>query len=235
MNINVDQISELLVNAIDRDQNGSLDRKEIDDFLASLNEALSGTETAPTSETDGPEPSMFTALQGSDKPAHDFKVLLNDTLVSAAQELGLSLTSIPGANYPAVAELRPDARGEMTSTQAQIRRDLTNLVVQKLNQDPGLPEDFQVKVENPNAGSGADRIAFKTGDSDWLVFDVITGQGILKSRIAKNYLAQSLGTSVERAHESQLGLLSKVSERLAALQLGPQLNNPYGLNNPFTR
>ena len=231
VNINVDQISEMLVQGIDRDGNGALDRKEIDDFLAKLDLALSGSSGAPpatNAPTQTSVPSMFTSLQGSENPSHDFKVLLNDTLVSAAQELGLSLTSIPGANYPAVAELRPDARGELTATQAQIRKELTSLVVEKLNQDPALPADMQIKVENPSAGSGADRIAFKTGDSDWLVFDVITGQGILKSRIAKNYLAQTLGGPVDRVHEAQLGLLSRVGSRLASLQLNQ--SDPYGLS-----
>lgn len=233
MNINLDRISELFVESIDLNKNGSLEREEIDDFLSKLNEALTATAGEPTTTETVEQTSLFAQMSGSDNPSHDFKVLLNDTLVASAQELGLSLTSLPGANYPAVTELLPTERGELTSTQAQIRKELTTLVVAKLSQDPQLPDDIQIRVENPEAGSGADRIAFKSGDRDWLVFDVITGQGILKSRIAKNYLAQSLGGPVDRVHSDQLGLLGQLSARLASLQTSSPLSNPYQTLDPF--
>lgn len=221
MDMNISQISTLLVETVDQNRNGNLEGTEIRNFLEQLEQALSQSGSGSDSVQSGLNveraPSLLATLSGSEKPSHDFKVLLNDTLVSSANELGLSLVNLPGANYPAVDELRPAADGSLTSTQAGIRRQLTELVVDKLQNDPLLPANFQVKVENPNAGSGADRIALKWEQSDWLVFDVITGSGILKSRIAKNYLADSSGFSVDATHQRQLELLGSLSSRLAAL------------------
>ena len=71
-----------------------------------------------------------------------------------------------------------------------------------------------MKVENPNAGSGADRIVLRRAGGDALVFDVITSAGILKARIAKNHLAAAQGLPVDVVHGTQLALLDELSERL---------------------
>ncbi len=213
--MNIQEVTQLAVTTLDRNRDGNIELSELSDFLNTLQETLAAKDkTDPAHGLTGA--SALSSLSSSDNPGHDLKVLLNDTLVDVSRELGLSLTTIPGASYPAVAELTPGVDGALTGTQAELRNQITQLVADRLANDPALPADIAVTVENPNAGSGADRIAFTRGTKDPLVFDVITGKGILKSRIAKNYLADQQGLSVERAHSIQYELLGNIASRLAA-------------------
>lgn len=212
--VSVDQLTTLFVQVMDRNGDQVLDRDEIRQFSELLESAL---DQLPDLRGDLVSPAMTPLNIGS---TDDIKGLVNDALVKAAGSLGLTITSVPGANYPAVAELRPqvDARGAplpLTSEQAAIRKELTSLVAETLNQDPRLPEGLQIEVENPDAGSGADRLAFRWDDGDPLVFDVITGKGILKARIAKNYLSDKLGVAVAEVHQRQLELMSAMASRLS--------------------
>jgi hypothetical protein len=43
---------------------------------------------------------------------------------------------------------------------------------------------------------------------------VITGEGILKGRIAENQLAHELRLSPEAVHETQYGILQKLGQRI---------------------
>lgn len=213
--MNIQDVTQLAMTTLDRNRDGNIELSELSDFLRTLEDTLQKSEGAvPALATSSA--SALSSLAASDNPGHDLKVLLNDTLVDVSRELGLSLTSIPGANYPAVAELRPGPGGELTSEQAELRQQITSLVTERLATDPALPKDVSVTVENPDAGSGADRIAFTRGDKDPLVFDVITGAGILKSRIAKNYLADVYGQTADQAHSIQYELLGNIGSRLSA-------------------
>ena len=118
MNIDLGELTSLVVRHLDRNQNGALEREELDDFLGVLERFLGedALATAPTAE----RTSLLGGLASSDNPAHDFKVLLNDTLVDVSRDLGLSLVGIDGARYPAVSELRPNGADGLTPEQAAI-------------------------------------------------------------------------------------------------------------------
>jgi len=216
--MNIQDVTQLAANSLDVNRDGSIELDELSDFLNTLQDMLveeaNGTDIEGLSHPSSGV-SALASLASSDNPGHDLKVLLNDTLVDVAKELGLTMTTIPGANYPAVAELAPGPGGSLTSTQADLRRQITQLVVERMQNDPALPKDVSIRVENLDAGSGADRIAFGRSSGKELVFDVITGKGILKSRIAKNYLAEQSGQSVEQAHSRQYELLGNIASRLA--------------------
>lgn len=220
MSMSIGDVAQLITASLDGNRDGKVEVGELRDFLNTLQEALRDPGTADTPSPSqtlaiAESPSMLSSLANSDNPAHGLKVLLNDTLVDVARDLNLTITSIPGASYPAVAELRPGTDGSLSGEQAGMRRQITEMVVQRLASDPALPDGVSVRVENLDAVSGADRIEFGTGSGEPLVFDVITGAGILKSRIAKNYLADMQGSDVESVHARQFQLLGNIAAQLA--------------------
>jgi hypothetical protein len=213
MSLDIAELTSLVVRTLDRNQNGKVEAAEAEDFLTSFASHLAEA-MALSSSADRP------SLVGApESPAHDLKTHLNESLADVATELGLHLTSIDGARYPGVAELRPVAGG-VTSEQARLRGAITEALVQRLSTDPSLPDGFEVRVENPDAASGADRIAVRAQDTDWLVFDVITGSGILKARIAKSYLASESGMGIEQVQQQQLDLLQTLAGRIASQAAG---------------
>jgi len=218
MSMDIGDVAQLVTTSLDRNRDGKVETSELRDFLNTLQKALEHPETVEGSSSalsTARAPSMLSALAASENPSHELKVLLNNTLVDVARELGLTMTTIPGASYPAVAELRPGTEGGLSGEQAGIRRQVTELVAERLMSDPALPSGVTIRVENPDAASGADRIEFSNGSGESLVFDVITGAGILKSRIAKNYLADQQGLSVDAVHGRQLELLGNFANQLA--------------------
>lgn len=221
MNMDINDVTQLAVNTLDTNRDGTIEVAELAEFISALTDELGdpeasgpGTPGATDVVATNGAPSALSALATSAHPAHDLKVTMNDTLVAVARDLGLTITTIPGANYPAVAELIPEPDGSLSSEQASLRRQITELVTERMANDPALPANMTVRVENLDAGSGADRIAISTGGEE-LVFDVITGKGILKTRIAKNYVADISGQSVERAHSQQFELMGNLAGQLA--------------------
>lgn len=221
MNMDINDVTQLAVRTLDTNRDGTIEVAELAEFISALTEEL-GDPDLPGSGLPGTSgatatlgtSSALASLASSAHPAHDLKVMMNDTLVDVARDLGLTITSIPGANYPAVAELMPDADMSLSSEQAALRRQITELVAERMATDPALPANMTVRVENPDAGGGADRIGIRA-DGEELIFDVITGKGILKTRIAKNYVADVSGQSVEQAHGRQFELMGNLAGQLA--------------------
>jgi hypothetical protein len=208
-----------IISLVDRNRDGSLDRSEIVSFVDELQRGLV-------------KPALSSARASSNlaavPTAREFKSLVNGALVEAAREMGLTLVSVEGSRYPAVAELRPD-RDELgialgpTAEQAAIRRELTMRVAEKLSGDPRWPSELTLEVENPDAPSGADLISVRLtndqGQEETVVLDIITGEGILKARIARNYVSSVLGISVEEVVSRGLRTLDLLSTRLRAAGL----------------
>ena len=218
MDVRIEELTQLITQTLDRNRDGSIDSDEFQRLLDALtaSAAPAGEGDLQPHATGGAGSSHgLSTLALSDNPAHDLKVLINNTLVDVARELGLNFQTLPGASYPAVVELQTGADLRLSPEQVSLRRQITELVAERLSTDPALPAGVRVQVENPEAGGGADRIAISTTGGEPLVFDVITGKGILKTRIAKNYLADKHGMGVAQIHGAQLSLLSGIANQLA--------------------
>ncbi|MEW5741293.1 MAG: hypothetical protein AB1938_20390 [Myxococcota bacterium] len=113
--------------------------------------------------------------------AHDFKVLVNNTLVEVAKELGVLGGTTANGRYRTLNDVSPAVREQVMAR-----------VAERLQNDPRLPPNVTVEVENEGAGGGADRLRFSSpGQEGELIVDCIKADGTLKTRIAKNYLAEA--------------------------------------------